>query len=182
MKWCTLGHTSCHTKGAVHTHTQDDAQATNGGYIRVKDPPPGMGSKLQPKGPPPGNEGVGLLLHGHHKHKRGPYTELSNPPSPSRGTCHGVPARPQPQNNAMFSCPDTSRSLGPPFLHNLGRRSHTQHYARARYGGDRRMKDPHPGMARDKQQKGVPPWIERFEQQRLDHMRCTPSQPQHGYV
>ena len=31
-------------------------------------------------------------------------TEHNSPPSPSGGTCSGVPARPQPPGHAVFSC------------------------------------------------------------------------------
>ena len=31
-------------------------------------------------------------------------TEHNSPPSPSGGTCRGVPARPQPPGHAVFSC------------------------------------------------------------------------------
>ena len=83
--------------------------------------------------------------------------------SPSEGTCSGVPARPQPLNNAVFSCANTSGPLGPPTLHNQRRGSHTQHYARARYGGHTRKKHPQPRMARDKQPKGHLPAMARSD-------------------
>ena len=102
--------------------------------------------------------------------------EHTIPPSHSRGTCSGVPARSQPQKNAVFLCPNTGGSLGPPSLQTQGRGSDTQHYARDRYGVDRRKKDPQPRMARDKQRKGLLPRVARSERQqqgRLDHVRCT---------
>ena len=37
-------------------------------------------------------------------------TENNLPPSPSGGTCSGVPARPQPPRHAVFSC----QSIGGP--------------------------------------------------------------------
>ena len=61
--------------------------------------------------------------------------------------------------NTVFLCTNSAGKPGLPTLQNPGRRSHTQQHARARYGWDRRMKDPRPGMARNEHQKGhLPGW------------------------
>ena len=106
------------------------------------------------------------------------YTEHSIPPRPSRGTFSGslLGHSLKREENAVYSCPNTGGSLGPPTLQNQRQKSHTQQYARARYGGDIRKRDPQPGIAREEHQKGLLPGMARSEQRRqgwLHHRRCT---------
>ena len=109
---------------------------------------------------------------------RGMTAKHTTPPSPSRGTCSGVAARPQPRTkkNGVFSCTNADDQLGSPPCITEGA-EHTQgNTAEAGMGGTDKNKDPRPGMARDKHQKGHLPGLARTEQRRQgrqDHMRCT---------
>ena len=98
-----MGSPPCMTQGADHTHSST--------------PEPGMGEQ-QKEGPsvmsgegqtPEGQCAIGGMQDDVKDGKTAgdasiQNTEYNSPPSPSGGTCGGVPAGPHPPKQAVFSC------------------------------------------------------------------------------